>query len=269
MTSNQSMCHKWKAGEYHLHSSVQEGAAKHLLQCIAFNGDECVLDVGCGDGKITANIAGLLPGGAVLGVDISPEMIGFAQRTFPQNLHSNLQFHLQDGQKLNEEERFDIIFSSFAVQWMDDLHGFFKGVRKSLKSYGYLAATIPLGISSALEEAIRTIISCPEWALYFKDFQIKKTLASDAEYKHLLMLYQFEITQFGVIEQTTTFESREKFEKYVLAWFPYLQPLPSSLQSVFFKKVIDQYLKLEPLLNGQSVLFRFPRLDIIAKKAIL
>jgi trans-aconitate 2-methyltransferase len=45
-------------------------------------GDEHVLDVGCGDGKVTAEIARAVPRGSATGVDASPEMIAFAQKPF-------------------------------------------------------------------------------------------------------------------------------------------------------------------------------------------
>jgi ubiquinone/menaquinone biosynthesis C-methylase UbiE len=45
--------------------------------------DEHILDVGCGDGKVTAELARAVPKGSVTGIDASPEMIRFARKTFP------------------------------------------------------------------------------------------------------------------------------------------------------------------------------------------
>ena len=49
--------HIWDAKNYHCNSSIQESAAMEILQYIQFQGFEKVLDIGCGDGKITAIIA--------------------------------------------------------------------------------------------------------------------------------------------------------------------------------------------------------------------
>ena len=57
--------------------------AFELLSKAGLRGNERVLDLGCGDGKITAKIANLVPEGWVIGIDFSPEMIKFAQEHYP------------------------------------------------------------------------------------------------------------------------------------------------------------------------------------------
>jgi len=56
--------HEWQAEKYHLNSGVQQEAAMHLLNLLTLNGKEEILDVGCGDGKITAKISNLLTTGS-------------------------------------------------------------------------------------------------------------------------------------------------------------------------------------------------------------
>jgi ubiquinone/menaquinone biosynthesis C-methylase UbiE len=84
--------HVWQAAEYHENSSAQKEAALHLLQFCKFRKNDHVLDIGCGDGKITALIACKVKQGRVLGIDISQEMINFAQEAFSKNQFSNLLF---------------------------------------------------------------------------------------------------------------------------------------------------------------------------------
>ena len=60
---------EWNAGEYNRHSSLQAALAEEQLGRLTLEGAERVLDVGCGDGKITAEIAARVPRGSVLGVD--------------------------------------------------------------------------------------------------------------------------------------------------------------------------------------------------------
>jgi len=75
-------CH-WNAAEYAANSAVQLSWAREVIARLHLQGQEHILDVGCGDGKITAELARAVPHGRVLGVDASPEMIAFAQKTFP------------------------------------------------------------------------------------------------------------------------------------------------------------------------------------------
>ncbi|KAF5431048.1 Cyclopropane fatty-acyl-phospholipid synthase [Candidatus Methanophagaceae archaeon] len=63
---------------------------------LALKGNERVFDIGCGDGKVTAEIAKQLPNGSVLGIDKSEEMILFAQENFPSRKYHNLSFEVQN-----------------------------------------------------------------------------------------------------------------------------------------------------------------------------
>ena len=51
-----------------------------LISHIDIASDKHILDIGCGDGKITAHLAAVVPQGRVMGVDLSSEMIDIARR---------------------------------------------------------------------------------------------------------------------------------------------------------------------------------------------
>src|SRR5208282_3983700 len=87
---------RWNAAEYAANSTVQQSWARELIAQLHLRGDEQVLDVGGGDGKVTAEIARAVPRGSVTGIDASPQMIEFAQHTFPARKHPNLEFHVMD-----------------------------------------------------------------------------------------------------------------------------------------------------------------------------
>ena len=76
MTANYP--NEWNATRYRQHSSLQEAMAAEVLALLEVRGDERVLDVGCGDGRITAQIADRVVAGSVVGVDASPDMIAHA-----------------------------------------------------------------------------------------------------------------------------------------------------------------------------------------------
>lgn len=91
---------RWNAANYAANSTVQQIWARELMARLHLRGDEHVLDVGCGDGKITAEIARAVPRGRVTGVDASEEMIFFARKTFPPKKSPNLKFHVRDARKI-------------------------------------------------------------------------------------------------------------------------------------------------------------------------
>jgi trans-aconitate 2-methyltransferase len=63
--------------------------AREVLALLDLKGSERVLDVGCGDGKITAEVATRVPRGEVLGVDASQDMITFASSHFGPAVRPN------------------------------------------------------------------------------------------------------------------------------------------------------------------------------------
>ena len=81
---------------------------------------------------------------------------------YPRKEHlANLLFKIQDVQKLAFKGKFDIIFSSFALQWIENKNLFFQKAYKALKKDGTLAMIVPTGVSPELEQAVHTLISLP------------------------------------------------------------------------------------------------------------
>ncbi len=85
----------WNAADYAKHSTAQQGWARELIVKLELIGNEALLDIGCGDGKVTAEIAKSLTNGTVVGVDSSRDMIDLARRQFPPAAHPNLVFAQQ------------------------------------------------------------------------------------------------------------------------------------------------------------------------------
>src|SRR5258706_15516090 len=103
VTSPPTKAMKWNAADYAANSTVQQAWARELIAKLNLRGDEHILDVGCGDGKVTAEIARAVPRGSVTGADASPQMIGFAKKTFPAEKFQNLRFRVMDARKIKFE----------------------------------------------------------------------------------------------------------------------------------------------------------------------
>ena len=95
---------EWNADDYSRGATLQQRLARKMLMSVPLKGTERILDVGCGDGKITAEIAAQVPEGSVLGVDLSRNMIDFASEHFTQ---PNLQFDVSNVSELPYREEFD------------------------------------------------------------------------------------------------------------------------------------------------------------------
>lgn len=117
----------WNAAGYARHADFVPTLGVPVVSLLAAKPEEHILDLGCGDGILTAAIAET--GAHVLGVDASPQLIAAAKKR-------GVDAKLMDGQKLTFREEFDAVFSNAALHWMKDWRGVLSGVHKALKPGG-------------------------------------------------------------------------------------------------------------------------------------
>lgn len=110
--------YSWNAKDYEKNSQAQQKWARELIANLNLTGAEDILDLGCGDGKVTAEIASLVGDGSVVGVDSSRQMIARAKEKYPQNQHPNLSFQVMDASDLSFEGCFDLAFSNAVLHWV-------------------------------------------------------------------------------------------------------------------------------------------------------
>ncbi|NTV79385.1 MAG: class I SAM-dependent methyltransferase, partial [Clostridiales bacterium] len=176
--------YKWNPADYTTQSSNQQQWAQELIPKLALKGNERILDIGCGEGKVTAEIANHVPRGFVVGIDSSEEMIMFARSKFPEMKYPNLTFELMDARKLNFNREFDIVFSNAALHWIVDHRSVLKGIKKSLKPSGKVLLQMGgKGNAASVFEILDVLLKNEKWSRYFKDFSFPYGFYSPEEYK--------------------------------------------------------------------------------------
>ena len=70
----------WNGKQYKENSSPQENSATDIIDSISFHEGADILDVGCGDGKVTQKFCSLIPKGHVYGLDTSASMLEEAKK---------------------------------------------------------------------------------------------------------------------------------------------------------------------------------------------
>ena len=114
---------------------------KAALNKLNFNEEENVLDIGCGCGHTTLNIAKRIgPSGNVTGLDISEPMLKRAKESAVEKSITNTSFKCVDVQTEDlGDQIYSAAFSRFGVMFFEDSIAAFKNINKSLISGGYLS----------------------------------------------------------------------------------------------------------------------------------
>src|SRR5271165_2947712 len=143
------MQQSWDASQYAENGRFVADLAGGVFQLLAPQFGERILDLGCGDGALTAKIAAA--GAEVVGVDSSPGMVAEAQR-------AGLDARLILAEDLPFTSEFDAVFSNAALHWMHDQDAVLAGVFRALKPGGRFVAEMGgHGNIAAIAVALRAV----------------------------------------------------------------------------------------------------------------
>lgn len=111
-----------------------------VIERLDLKSDSKIIDIGCGCGATTLEIAKKITQGEILGVDISEPMLDKATETAKEMSLSNISFEVKDVQvDVMPLNYFDIAFSRFGVMFFEDPFEAFKNIHSSLKEDGLLS----------------------------------------------------------------------------------------------------------------------------------
>ena len=267
-TSSPTSHAKWNAADYAANSAAQHAWARELIAKLDLRGDERVLDVGCGDGKVTAELARAVPCGAVTGIDASPEMIEFARTTFSPSAASNLDFQVMDARQIQFDRKFDLVFSSSVLHWVDDHPAFLRGAAAALKPGGRLHVSCGgKGNAQDVFLALRPEMRRSCWAPFFRRMAKPYFFYTPGDYQKWLPKFGFIARHIGLAPKDAVYDGPEKFTAWFrTTWLPYTQRVPEKLQEEFIAAVTQRYLSKHPLDATGRVRVRMVRLEIDALK---
>ena len=122
-----------------------------LVEALAPSAGERILDLGCGDGFLSARLAA--SGATVVGVDASPQMVAAARER-------GVDAHCVRGEALPFDSEFDAVFSNAALHWMSDQDAVLRGAYRALKPGGRLVAECGgQGNIAAIRVALMAVLS--------------------------------------------------------------------------------------------------------------
>jgi trans-aconitate 2-methyltransferase len=252
----------WNGDQYKANSSPQENSAMQIIDAIRFVGSETVLDIGCGDGKITKKLYDLLPNGKVIGIDASKSMISEAIKNIENRF--NLSFFENSAENFHFSERFDFIFSFHALHWVKDKIAVFKNIRAHLNNNGKFVF-----ITSGGENPnIRKIFTSNKWLNHIKSHGQKFHSTDENEIRSMLQESGLSIEKISVEYWPEYYSNINDLINWIMTWVPYATGLNNENAKAFSTEIAEN-IQQESLRNGfkDKIEFKTEMLSIKAFKS--
>ncbi|WP_444912204.1 class I SAM-dependent methyltransferase [Microbulbifer sp. PAAF003] len=233
---------KWSAAEYVEASQMQWQQAMEALKRCTFRDAKSILDVGCGDGRITRYLAENLKYGKVIGVDLTEDMIRHARE-----MHGdvpNLSFQQMSADELNFNHQFDKIFSFSCLHWVKDQAKVWEGFHKYLKDNGEIVSIV--GFQAGHEnfwDTVDMFQNSSKWKPLFINFRDPYNHFSLQEMRDFIEGAGFYLSRIDEIYQVEYFGTQKKLTDFFLSWVPQFRHLPNPLREEFANQVIEEYLR--------------------------
>lgn len=127
------------ASTYDRHSALQVYCAQKLLGFLPGHVAGAVLDIGCGTGMYTGELAVRYPHNSIAGIDISSEMIKIAREKIRDK---RVVFAVEDIEDFECDSLYSLVTSNAGLQWVSDLRDVFLRCSRLLEDKGVFAASI-------------------------------------------------------------------------------------------------------------------------------
>jgi trans-aconitate 2-methyltransferase len=228
-----------------------EALGLEVLARLELDGDETVLDAGCGSGRITQALIDRLPQGRVIAVDASESMVAAARERLP-----GADVRVVDLLELNLGEPVDAILSTATFHWILDHERLFARLHAALRPGGRLVAQCGgAGNIDVLRGHANDVLAREPYAAAFTGFRQPWNYAGPEETERRLLDAGFTSAHCWLAPAPKQpDEPREFLSTIVLG--PHYQHLPAELREPFIDDVLVEL--------GEPVVVDYVRLNIDA-----
>jgi trans-aconitate methyltransferase len=191
----------WDAQRYQSQHAYVWRHGEGLVDLLAPQPGERIVDLGCGSGQLTARIAE--SGAHVIGIDRSPEMIAQARVNFPY-----IDFRVADATGFEVESPVDAVFSNAVLHWVRDANSAIGCVWQALKPGGRFVLEMGgHGNTRTLLAAVREVAGRVETPWFFPTI---------GEYAAVLEANGFEIRLAMLFDRPTIVEGERGLEDWLV-----------------------------------------------------
>lgn len=221
---------QWDAELYDAKHAFVWEKARGLLAWLEPRAGERILDLGCGTGQLSAEIAA--SGAHVTGIDRSPEMVAEARKKFPA-----LRFAVGDARALPFSEEFDAVFSNAMLHWIPEAQAVVEGISRALAPGGRFVAEF------GGKGNVKKTVAALERGLEALDLGAQGAnpwyYPSIAEYSALLERHGLEVRQASLFSRPTELaDGRDGLASWIRMFGDsYLKRVPPSRRQDYLRAV--------------------------------
>ena len=249
---------EWDAEAYHRLAKPQEEWARQVLERLPLQGDEVVLDAGCGSGGVTQMLLERLPRGRVVGVDGSQAMVDEARSNLEQ-WGDRVELSVGDLLGLRLDQTVDAVFSNATFHWIPDHPTLFRRLRETLKPGGRLVAQCGgEGNVAEFAAAIEEASALPEFAPAFEGFSTPYNFAGPEVTEERLRDAGFEQVRCWLEERRVEPDEPRAFAA-AAGLASHLERLSEEQRDPFVDAVMERL--------DKPIVYRYVRLNIDARTA--
>jgi len=192
---------KWNPTLYQNKHAFVFNYGESLIELLDPKQHERILDLGCGTGELTAQIANICPN--VIGMDLSADMIQQARLDYP-----GVRFEVGDAANFHFEDGFHAIFSNAALHWVTNYRGAIKCMHHNLREGGRIV--IEFGGKGNVKSIVQSLKSCLQLKGYAKQAEVNPWyFPSIGEYTSELEKVGFRVTYAIHYDRPTLLADRE------------------------------------------------------------
>ena len=246
------MTRDWDASTYDRVADPMARWGAAVLERLPLQGDERVLDAGCGSGRVTELLAERLPDGHVIALDGSPSMVEAARRRLERFGH-RIEYVVADlGAPLPIEGDVDAILSTATFHWVPDHEALFRNLAAVTRPGGRLVAQCSgAGNIGSIQRVLTTIGDGWTGPAHFETVLATTRRLDAAGYVDI---------DCWLTDEPTRFDPGEPFETYLrtVVLGAHLERLPPSERDAFVHAVAEGV--GEPVID-------YVRLNIVARRS--